>query len=457
MGKKAARWVLVCVPILAITCNLTRPVTYENADDSVVQTRASQEVSATLTAYPTPTQPPFLPTSTPVPAQPTASATPIPASPVATATAPVPDTYAIEEQRRIDGYTIRLWRNTADDGWGFDGIATISVGEGTLAQIEGASAIGAHTGDDITGEGHPDVVIETYSGGAHCCFGTIVYDLGPNLTRVLESPQSNCGGHFEDLNGDGVLEFVTCDDLFAYAYCPYAVSPVVMAILQYMPGDGYIPARPSFAYLYAEPVVQHTEMAETAEPGEFGEWDETTKCGVLPLMLDYLYTGQAVLAWMELDRLYDFPDGRVFWAELERGVEGSPLYVASGPRPEVPLPAYYMLQLLTNCGPERQHVGFLTEGQDACGPTVPYRDIYWLDWELRSIGLLADGERLELTPEDCTLNCRLDVVRSADDSRIGSIRLETSGSFPGAVYRVNGDETPRWRLRGDLTWEQTSP
>jgi hypothetical protein len=116
-----------------------------------------------------------------------------------------------------------------------------------------------------------------------------------------------------------------------------------------------------------------------------------------------------------------------------------------------------MLQLLTNCGPDWQVIGLLSEGQPACDPVVPQRDIYWLDAQLRRIGLLGDGEGLALTPEGCTTNCRLDVLRLEDDARLGSIRLDTTVGFPGAVYRVNGVESARWRLRGDLTWEPASP
>ena len=466
MDKRAVNWVLVCVPLLVIACGLTTPATRVGTGEAGAGALATQEASATDTLRPTSTEAPASPTQvsvpppatdTPVAVQPTASATAVPPSPAAAPTIPVPETFVVEEEQHIGGYIIQLWRNTAEDGWGFDNVATISTGGETQARIEGASAIGAHTGIDITGEGHPDVIIETYTGGAHCCFGTIVYDLGPTLTKVLDSPQSNCAGYFEDLNGDSALEFVTCDDLFAYTYCPYAASPVVTAILQYTPGDGFVAASPSFGHQYEDQFVRHREMAEGAEPGEFGEWDGTTKCAVLPLVLDHLYSGQTVQAWTELDRLYEHPDKALFWAEIENGVGGSSLYVSSGPGPDVPFPPYYMLQLLTSCGPERQHVGFLTEGQDACEAMIPYRDVPWLDWELREIGLLASGERLELAPEGCGLNCRLDIISAADQSRTGSIRLDTSGSFPGSVYRVNGVESSRWRLRGDLTWEEASP
>jgi len=460
VNQRKVRALLIVLPVLAMSCGLIEPPP-ATPDESAIQTQVAQNVAATLTALPTatrlppsPTYTPVPPTDTPAPSKPTPTPAP---PPMATPTpAPVPSSYVVEEERLLGRYTVQMWRNTADDAWSFDNIATISAGGQTLVQAEMVSGLGDLTGVDITGEGHPDVIIETFTGGAHCCFSTIVYDLGPALTKVLQTPESNCGGRFEDLDGDSVFEFVTCDDLFAYVYCPYASSPAVQVILQYDPGRGYVPASPRFAYLYAEVVATHTEAAEAAQPGELGEWDGTAKCAVLPLMLDYLYMGQADQAWDAFSRLYDYPDRSLFWAEVVQAVTDSPLYVAAGPSPPVSLPSYYMLQLLTSCGPEWRYIGLLGEGQPACDPAVPHRDIYWLDAQLRTIGLLGEREGLELTPEGCTNDCRLDVVRLEDGRRLGSIRLDTTVGFPGAVYRVNGVESARWRLRGDLTWERVS-
>jgi hypothetical protein len=370
---------------------------------------------------------------------------------------PIPDAYVVEEERLIGTYTVRLWHNTADDAWGYDNIVTISANDQILAQIEMAWGIGALTGSDVTGEGNPDVIIETFTGGAHCCFSTIVYDLGPTLNQVLKTRESNCGGGFEDLDGDAIPEFITCDDLFAYVYCPYASSPMVQAVLQYDPAQGYVPVGPYFSHLYTEAIAQHTDMAQNAVPEELGEWDQTTKCAVLPLILDYLYTGQADQAWTKLNELYHYPDVLLFWAEVVQAVSESYLYAAVGPSSDVLLPPYYMLQMLTHCGPDWRYVGLLEEGAADCDPTTLRRDIYWLDTRLREIDLVKQGERLDLVPEGCTTNCRLDVIRYSDDTRVGSIRLDTSMGFPGEVYRVNGVESARWRLRGDLTWEQVSP
>ncbi|MCP4541647.1 MAG: hypothetical protein GY832_31325 [Chloroflexi bacterium] len=457
MPKQRVRILLLVFSVLLLACNATELSPTVLSDESAVETRVAQDVAATVAALPTDTvpaaQPTFTPkapsTDTPLPPSPTDAPTKVPPTPV-----PISDAYVVKEERLIGTYTVQLWRNTADDAWGYDNIVTISADDQILAQIEMVWGFGALTGDDITGEGNPDVIIETFTGGAHCCFSTIVYDLGSTLTQVLKTRESNCGGGFEDLDGDAILEFVTCDDLFAYVYCPYAASPTVQAVLQYDPAQGYVPVSSSFPHLYTEAIAQHTEMARNAVPEELGEWDQTTKCAVLPLILDYLYSGQTDQAWTKLNELYHHSDTLLFWAEVMQAASASSLYTTVGSSPDVPLPSYYMLQMLTNCGPDWRYVGLLEEGAPDCDPDTLRRDIYWLEPRLREIDLVKQGERLELVPEGCTTNCRLDVIRYSDEARVGSIRLDTSMGFPGEVYRANGVESARWRLRGDLTWEQ---
>jgi len=450
MDHKRALYVLLWLSPLLFACSLLLP-------------------EPTATPAPTATYTPVPPTETPVPpgtaaAPPTA--TPPPASstirltPTLVAVTPLPpaEGYLIEDERTIGAYTIRLWRNPSNE-MGFDRVVILSRPGQPEARVEFVAEVGAETGTDLTGEGNPDVVIRVYTGGAHCCFSTIVYDLGPALTRVLETPLSNCDGSFRDLDGDGVFEYVTCDDLFAYVYCPFAGSPAVQVILAYEPGRGYQPASPRYAEAYAEVIESHAAQARATQPGELGEWDATNKCGVLPLVLDYLYTGQEALAWAVFQELYDGPDAELFWAEVRQAASDSPLYTPDGQPVDAPLPAYYMLQLYTNCLVDQMQgiVGVLREGQAGCIPNVPRRDIYWLQTQLQRGGILREGEMLLLAPEGCEDACRLDVSRIADGALVATIRLDTEDGFPGAVERIEGETSERWRLRGDLTWERVAP
>lgn len=273
----------------------------------------------------------FIPASNPTPApvftietiSAPATVTPVPPSPPATA--PEAD-YLLQEERLINGYAIRLWRNP-NGQLGFDSILLIEAAGQPTIRVDMVSAINDLTGSDLNADGYPDVVVETYSGGAHCCFGTQVFSLRPTtVALILQKPESNAGGTFEDLNADGVSEFVTYDDSFAYQYCPYAAGVVVKAIMVYDPGqDRYIPGNPRFSEQYADEIATNQQRALSA-PGEFGEWDGTNICATLPLVLDYLYIGQPDRAQTEFASRYVGPDADAKWAEILQVVQTSPLY-----------------------------------------------------------------------------------------------------------------------------------
>ena len=232
----------------------------------------------------------------------------------------------MQEERLINGYAIRLWRNP-NDQLGFDSILLIEAAGQPTIRVDMASAINELTGSDLNADGYPDLVVETYSGGAHCCFGTQVFSLRPaTAALILKKPESNAGGTFEDLNADGVSEFVTYDDSFAYQYCPYAAGVVVKVIMAYDPGQNqYIPASPRFLEQYVDEIATNQGRA-LAAPGELGEWDGTNICAVLPLTLDYLYTGQLDHAWTEFTSRYAGSDTDAKWMEILQVVLGSPLY-----------------------------------------------------------------------------------------------------------------------------------
>ncbi len=233
--------------------------------------------------------------------------------------------YSLHEEKIIGAYAVRVWRDAAAS-LPYSDVVTIDSYAHPRVQIEKFHAFDALHGSDVTGEGNPDAVIHTYSGGAHCCFRTIVYDLGQALTRVMRTAESNCDVVFLQLDSDPAYEAETCDDVFAYAYCDFAGSPLTKVVLDYTPGVGYLPASPRFPDVYSAAIAQHTDQAEQAVPAAHGEFDGTTKCSVLPVVLDWLYTGRTQTAWSELYRLYTYDDADLFRAEIEQEIHSSPLY-----------------------------------------------------------------------------------------------------------------------------------
>lgn len=268
----------------------------------------------------------FAPASTPVPLPAPATDTPAPATVTPLPAVPPEPGYLLQEERQINGYAIRLWKNP-DDQLGFESILLIEAAGRAPIRVDMASAIHDLTGSDLNGDGYPDLVVETYSGGAHCCFGTRVFSLRPfEAALILQKPESNAGGAFENLDGDHISEFVTYDDSFAYQYCPYAAGVLVKVVMAYDPGqDKYLPASPRFVEQYEQDIAANEERARAA-PGELGEWDGTNLCAILPLALDYLYTGQPERAQSEFASRFSGPEAVAKWAEILQVVQSSLLY-----------------------------------------------------------------------------------------------------------------------------------
>lgn len=89
---------------------------------------------------------------------------------------------------------------------------------------------------DLDGNDEPEVIVQLYSGGAHCCsYSTIArwtgsaYTLG---TRNWGDP----GYRIADLGHDGRFEFLSADDRFAYLFASYAYSGLPLQILRYDAG-----------------------------------------------------------------------------------------------------------------------------------------------------------------------------------------------------------------------------
>ena len=132
---------------------------------------------------------------------------------------------------------------------------------------------------------------------------------------------------YRDLDADGIAEFITYDDSFAYQYCPYAAGVGVKVILAYDPEQGlYIPASPRFPEQYAEEIATNQQRA-LAAPGDLGEWEGTNICAILPLALDYLYMGESDKAQAEFFSRYSGIDIDLKWNEILQVVQSSPLYI----------------------------------------------------------------------------------------------------------------------------------
>jgi len=244
--------------------------------------------------------------------------------------------YSLESKQTIGNYVVRIWSIPTPTvefvGKAITVQSLTGMGAGQpILEIDSILEINPLTGHDLTGDGFPDIAVTVATGGANCCFSVVAYNLGLEPTKILSSPYSEFSGTFQDLNRDGIFEFITSDDPLR-SFCAYPTALAVKVIYQYQNGT-YQPASPKFAPYYAEDIAKHTRVATDAKPSD-GDWDGTTKCSVLPLVLDFLYSGQTDEAWEALRLYYTYPDLENLKLDIEWLIRKSPKYVS--PPPDMP-------------------------------------------------------------------------------------------------------------------------
>jgi hypothetical protein len=156
---------------------------------------------------------------------------------------------------------------------------------------------------DATGDGRPDFVLQSYSGGAHCCYYTLVLEREPELAVLAEFDGSNSPAVLENIDADPALEVRLYDWTFAYWKTSYAESPAAEVILD-LQDEVYAGAPelmrrppPSSDALRSEIEALHGEIARAQRPTP-ALWGR---------MLDYIYSGNAEVAFQLLDGAW--PEG----------------------------------------------------------------------------------------------------------------------------------------------------
>lgn len=89
-------------------------------------------------------------------------------------------------------------------------------------------------GTDITGEGYPNMIVSSYSGGAHCCLSTYIFRLEPTFKLIATlDAQDSWPAYFADLDHNHHYFWFARDWTFAYWPSSFAGSPSAPVILQF--------------------------------------------------------------------------------------------------------------------------------------------------------------------------------------------------------------------------------
>ncbi len=93
---------------------------------------------------------------------------------------------------------------------------------------------------DLNRRGEPNVVLNLFTGGAHCCTIEQVFSFDPATNMYVKAERSfgDPGAEIKDLNHDGKHEFVSRDFLFGYEFTSFAGSGMPIQIFRFG-GNGF--------------------------------------------------------------------------------------------------------------------------------------------------------------------------------------------------------------------------
>lgn len=209
-------------------------------------------------------------------------------------------------------------------------------------------------GTDITGRGRPDMIVTAWSGGAHCCFVHMIFELKPELKVVARLDDGDGDlAHFVDLDSDGHYYYKGNDWTFAYWDASFADSAAPAVVLRFVDDDHG--GRYHIALDKMRSPEPSAEQWKKATRDASDAFAQVSRLGdgigskLRSNMVNMIYTGHSKLAWKLLDEtwptqkpgkdkfLSDFCSqlkNSQYWVDMEKTLEAAPP-VCSGEGPGV--------------------------------------------------------------------------------------------------------------------------
>jgi len=242
----------------------------------------------------------------------------------------LPATAKTKATKTINGYQVKIADEPVDNGKTFllvqkaGKLKALMTAEKQVTggyyfsddpeQLDGAnakqSAALMRTTIDKTGDGTPDVAVEYYTGGAHCCFEMTFFELGDPVRQLTTIDSANDRMMAIAKRPQGGLRFQFAEQAFAYWNINFAQSPMPTVIYEFDKSDELIPRfdlmrkpAPTQAELKrraAEAKAKINLNPYTNPDDNFNDWEDS----FWGEMLDLIFTGHEELAWQYFDLVW---------------------------------------------------------------------------------------------------------------------------------------------------------
>lgn len=178
---------------------------------------------------------------------------------------------------------------------------------------------------DLTEDGVPDLVVESYSGGAHCCWVFTIVQVG-DAPAIMGRVEAANGGKWQQDAQTGRWLLVIGDSTFDYWNAPHSASPIPRVVLGWSAAQGG-PGMVMQAESMRTPALTDDALRALADTVGTNE-DGTPDSRLWGVMLDLIYGGHWDQAFAFLEQIWrpDWGDKAAFRADFEAQLRTSPYW-----------------------------------------------------------------------------------------------------------------------------------
>lgn len=179
---------------------------------------------------------------------------------------------------------------------------------GTLVLEDWNVSVHQGTGDDLFEDGSPTLVLEGYSGGAHCCYTYEIVSLGdrPVILQPIrnEAPfyifRDSVSKQFRIMTSDGAFD--------SFDGMCHACAPFPRVVLR-VDNDGLHDVSAQFVEQYDSEIALARAKIAQEDIAKFQITDfKDAKGVVLEIVLSYVYSGREADAWQTLGEMWPADD-----------------------------------------------------------------------------------------------------------------------------------------------------
>ncbi len=184
-------------------------------------------------------------------------------------------------------------------------------------------------------DGTKQVFIQHFSGGANCCWTSIILELSDSVRTLFNSDDYTDLGYqltMSDLDRDGIIDLhltiITFDN---FDRLNHALSPFSSAYFSYsLSTRTFVLTSRKFSSLILNKTQEHEQrvktMADTTDFTQFEDIGGDYLSSVLKILIDHVFAGQKEKGWKFFDTWYRLADKDQMKRKIQQTFEASNVY-----------------------------------------------------------------------------------------------------------------------------------